>query len=50
MGFRSNDFDNGEIQLDRLWQHPTEYRENEEVKQGSQYSTASLEENYKVIE
>lgn len=39
---RSNDFNNGEIQLHRLWQHPTEYRENEEVEKCSQNSTANL--------
>ena len=48
MGGLSNHFDDREIQLHRLWQHPTEYRENEEVKKNSQNSTASLEEDYKV--
>jgi len=50
MGCRSNHFDNGEVQLHRLGQHPAEYRENEEVEQCSQNSTASLQGNYKVIE
>ena len=40
---RSNNLNEGEIQQNPLWQHPTEYGEKREVEKGSHDFTSGLE-------